>query len=210
MTPDPPVLDEGWYLMNLDELEQELRRARRPRAAPPSGAIRMSIEEALARRNAGNLPDADGRTLRLVLHVSDPPEPGALERRRLHFEADLHDEPTWRRPGSLPVHIVPLPVSEGHRHEPRPWFEQPEVASLEQEWRRTGSIDGVNVPGDVRGFLWKTVLALRAAGKEISVETLSASVARWLEPDDAARIRHALEHANPEGEARPERAARRA
>ena len=71
------------------------------------------------------------------------------------------------------------------------------MAELEAQWQRTGAVSGVNIPGDLRGFLFKTILALRAAGKEISVEALSASVSRWLQPDDVARIGDALRRANP-------------
>ena len=183
--------------MNLEELEQELRRARGG-SAPPSGAPRLSTEQALEFRNSGNLPDASGRSLRLVLHVSEPPQPGALEKRRLEFEPDYHEDPVWRTEASRPVHIVPLRATRRRSSESPAWYEEPHVAELEAEWQRTGAISGVNIPGDLRGFLYKTILALRSAGKAVSVQTLSASVARWLQPDDAARISDALRRANPE------------
>ena len=194
-TPDAPRLEEGWYLMNLEELQQELRRLRNPTAERPSTAIALTVEQALARRNAGNRPDGRGRTLRLVLHVSDPPEPGAIERRRIDFEPDYHEQPSWRGPGSVPVNVVPLRFTREHPSRLGAWYEEPAVAALEQEWRSTGAVSGVNVPADLRGFVFKTVLALRAAGKEVSVDTVSASIARWLSPADAARIRDALKPA---------------
>ena len=191
----PPPLDEGWYLMNLEELQQELRRIR-DAAEPASTAIPLTVAQAIARRNAGNLPDEQGRTLRLVLYVSDPPEPGALERRRIDFEPDHHEQPSWRRPGSTPVNVVPLRLTREHRARTKAWYEEPAVAALEREWQATGAVSGVRIPGDLRGFVFKTVLALRAAGKEVSPQTLSASIARWLSPADAARVRDALQRAN--------------
>jgi hypothetical protein len=182
--------------MNLEELQQELRRLRAPTGAPPSGALRLSSEEALARRDAGNPPDGSGRTLRLVLHVSDPPEPGALERKRLLFEPDYHRAPTWRRHGSMPVNVVPLRLSRDHPAHFGAWYEDPTVGALEAEWQATGAVCGISIPSDMRGFVFKTVLALRSAGAEVSVESVSGSVARWLRPADAERVRTALRSAN--------------
>ena len=182
--------------MNLEELQQELRRLRAPSEAPPSGALPLSPEEALARRDAGNLPDGSGRTLRLVLHVSDPPEPGALERKRLLFEPDYHRAPTWRRPGSVPVNVVPLRLSRDHPAHFDAWYEDPAVAALEAEWQATGAVCGISIPSDMRAFVFKTVLALRSAGAEVSVESVAGSVARWLRPADAERVRTALRSAN--------------
>lgn len=184
--------------MSLDELQQELRRLREPGTVPPTGAPHLSVENALAYRNAGNLPDDSGRTLRLVLHIGDPPEPGAIERRRLDFEPDYHDEPTWRRAGSSPVNVVPLRAEGGRREPPDAWYEEPRVAALEAEWQATGTVAGFRIPADLRGFVFKTVLALRAAGREPSVEAVSASIARWLPRPEAALVRKRLQQANDE------------
>jgi hypothetical protein len=195
-TPDVPA--EGWYLMNLDELERELRRAREPGRGPPSGARRLSTQEALARRDAGNVPDEHGRTLRLVLHVAHPPQAGEIERKRLLFEPDFHEATGWRRPGSAPVNVVPLRVSRRRRAQPpRAWLDDARIAPLEAEWRAAGTIAGLRVPGELRGFVFKTVVALQDAGKEITAESVSASIARWVRPEDAALIRAALVAANP-------------
>ena len=51
-------LREGWYLMSVADLELELARLRSPHEAfPSSHAKRLSTDEALAYRSAGNLPD---------------------------------------------------------------------------------------------------------------------------------------------------------
>ena len=190
------VLEEGWYLMTADELERELARLRDP-ARPPTGVPRLSVEEALAYRDAGNLPDERGRTLRLVLHNDRPGVPGALEERRLRYEPDFHDAPSWRRPGSARVNVVPLRTGAAARRPPQDWRDDPALASLEAEWRATGAVAGVRVLGEWRGFVFKTVLALRAEGRDVSVVTVTSSIARWLPPEDAARLRAALEEANP-------------
>jgi hypothetical protein len=191
------LLAEGWYLMNLDELEQELRRAREPGTVPPTRVPALPISEALARRNAGNVPDDHGRTLRLVLHVDQPPRPGEIERKRLAFEPDYHEAPRWRRPGSAPVNVVPLRVAGGRRGaQSRAWIDDSRIASLEAEWRTAGTIAGLRVPGELRGFVFKTVVALQDAGKDVTAESVSASIARWVRPDDAASIRAALVAAN--------------
>ena len=192
------TLRDGWYLMTTAELEQELRRWREPAAvASPTGAPRLSVADALARRNAGNLPDASGRTLRLVLHVDGTP--GSVERARGRFEPDFHDEPTWRRPGSVPINVVPLRERSRSAGGPRAWFEDPELAALEAEWAESGTVDAVRVPPELRGFVFKTVLALRSAHKEVSPQSIAASIARWVPPEDASRIRAALMRANSAG-----------
>jgi hypothetical protein len=202
-----PPLEEGWYLMSVSELEQELARWRDPGTAQgPSAARRLSSAEAMARRDAGNLPDEQGRRLRLVLHLEGGADSAALDARRRHFEPDYHDPPTWRGHDSAPVNVVPLRLSRGglgrtaERSE-RPetaaaWFDRPELAALEREWRATGAIGGLRIPADVRGFVYKTVLSLRSAGHAVNVDTVSSSIARWTSPDDAAHIRVALEDAN--------------
>lgn len=195
-----PHLREGWYLMSPADLEAELLRWRVPSAeAPPSNASPLSVDDALAYRNAGNLPDELGRSLRLVLLLDDRSDLGSVAVRRLRYEPDYHEAPHWRRVGSKPVNVVPLtpPSQERSQHpSPRPWWEQPDVAALEEEWRSTGAVAGINVPAEHRGFVYKTVIALRAAGKEISPTTVADSVARWLPPDDARRLRDALLDAN--------------
>jgi hypothetical protein len=189
------MIEEGWYLMNTAELERELARWRAPdEGLPPSTAIRLSIEEALARRNAGNLPDEEGRTLRLVLRVDTPSELSFLQAKRLMWEPDFHDAPRWRREGSKPVNVVPLRATEA-QPESGPWWENPDLAALEDEWSGSGTVAGLKVPGEYRGFVYKTVLALRSAGVEITPDTVADSIARWLPADESDRIRAALKNA---------------
>jgi hypothetical protein len=191
-----PPLEEGWYLMSTADLEAELTRWRAespPRA--PSNARRLSIDEAVAYRNAGNLPDRHGRTLRLVLFNDRPGVPGAIEQRRLRYEPDFHAAPQWRRAGSVPVNVIPLSVGP-KRSRPERWEDDPEIGALEREHAATGRAGGLKIPGDLRGFVFKTIVALRRAGIEVTVDTVSDSVARWLPPDDADRLRAALVEAN--------------
>lgn len=190
------TLREGWYLMSVSDLEIELARIRDPRAVrKPSRAVRLSTEEALAYRNAGNVPDEDGRSLRLVLR--GPPE--SLATTRLRFEPDFHRAPAWRRTGSKPVNVVPLP--EGREAaEPateEAWWEHEDVAALEAEWRRSGTVAGVAVPAAYRSFVFKTAASLRSAGFEVTADSILASVARWLSPDQVAELENALREANP-------------
>jgi hypothetical protein len=187
------TLAEGWYLMSTRELEIELARFRSPDAEThPSGAVRVSVEEALAYRDAGNLPDEQGRTLRLVLHVRDETELASLDAKRLAYEPDFHAAPKWRRRDSKPVNVVPLrhrgvgPVTRD------PWWEDDDVGALEREWASTGTVAGLVVPAAYRGFVFKTVIALRRAGLEVTPTSVADSVERWLPPDEAARIRAAL------------------
>jgi hypothetical protein len=181
--------------MSVAELEQELARVRDPSVAP-SGAVRLSVEEALAFRSAGNMPDDDGRSLRIVLHIRSAEDVRRLSERRLEFEPDFHEAPTWRRDGSKPVNVVPLRLARTESATERDWWEEPDVAQLEAEWLRTGTVDGIKVPEGYRSFVYKTVLALRAANHSVTVETIADSVARWLTPEDAATLRSALEAAN--------------
>lgn len=189
------TLDEGWYLMSVPELEHELARVRDP-ARGPSGAIALSVEEALARRAAGNVPDEHGRSLRLVLHVRSAEDVRRLSQRRLRFEPDFHEEPKWRIEGSVPVNVVPLRLAGVEPAPDRGWWDEPDVARLEDEWLKSGTVEGVKVPELYRSFVYKTVLSLRSAGVPISVESICASVARWLTPEDSARLRAALIEAN--------------
>jgi hypothetical protein len=192
-------LQEGWYLMSTPELEHELARWRHPEAdLRPSGARRLSVPDALAYRNAGNVPDAQGRTLRLVLTVDRRAGAPSLDARRQLYEPDFHEVPTWRRSGSVPVNIVPLRLPESPPAADRAWFEEPELAALEEEWRATGALAGLRVPAGLRGFVYKTVLSLRASGREVTVEAVASSLARWVRPEEARRIRRALQEANPD------------
>ncbi len=189
------VLPEGWYLMSVAELERELRRFRDGLA--PSPEVRpISVSEALTRRIAGNLPDEAGRTLRLVLHVRSPSEAAELGRRRLEFEPDFHDAPSWRGPGSVPVNVVPLRLHPPGPERHEAWWEDPAVAALEAEWQRTGRVGGIAVPESYRSFVYKTVLALETAGRAVTLEAVCDSIARWLDPAETAALRSALRSAN--------------
>jgi hypothetical protein len=191
------ALAEGWYLMSTADLEYELARWRSPvRDGGVSRAQPLTTEQALVFRNAGNLPDELDRTLRLVLHVDDTEGLANLAERRLEFEPDYQDAPIWRREGSRPINVVPLrrpgiaPVSAG------PWWEDAELASLEHEFKEQSTAGGVRVPGEYRGFVFKTILALRSQGREVTPKTIADSIARWLPEEDAARIALELNELN--------------
>jgi hypothetical protein len=191
-------LAEGWYLMSTADLEHELARWRAPSEdGGPSRAQPLTAKQALAFRNAGNLPDELDRTLRLVLHVGDTRDLANLAERRLEFEPDYQNAPTWRREGSRPINVVPLrrpgiaPVSDG------PWWEDAELAALEHEYSERSTAGGLRVPGEYRGFVFKTILALRSQGREVTPKTISDSIARWLPKEDAARIALELNELNP-------------
>jgi hypothetical protein len=187
------MLAEGWYLMNTSELEQELLRFRDPENDhPASGAVPLSIEDALAFKRSGNRPDSRGRWLRLVLHVTDAAALDHLNERRLLFEPDLHEAPDWRRPGSKPVNVVPLRTPDVRTSDTGAWWDDPEIAQLEEEWRSSGTVSGLRVPGEYRGFIFKTVLALRAASEPVTAEKIANSIERWLPSEDAALVRRAL------------------
>ena len=190
-------LHDGWYLMSTADLECELNRWRSSdKEGGPSRARRLTNQEALAYRNAGNLPDELDRSLRLVLVVKDAQDLANLDARRLTFEPDYHDAPTWRREGSRPVNVIPLrspgvePVTEAS------WWDDPELEALEREFTERGTAGGVRIPGEYRGFIFKTVLALRAQGHEVTSRSICNSIARWLPKEDAARIDAALAEAN--------------
>lgn len=177
--------------MTTSELERVLKAWRAGDPAPLSGACKLSVADALAHRDSGNIPDAAGRVLRLVLFVADSDALASIERRRLRYEPDFHAAPSWRRPGSKPVNVVPL-RSPGLRGKDAPWWEDGDVGALEDEWQRTGRVAGLEVPGGYRSFVYKTVLSLREAGEEVTARSVADSVARWLEPRDASKLRRAL------------------
>ena len=179
--------------MSARDLEIELKRWRDPEETlPPSNAKHLSIDEALAFRSAGNIPDALDRSLRLVLHVNDSTELSYLQGKRATFEPDFHDAPAWRRQGSKPVNVVPLRRPDVKGHAGRPWWEDPEVAKLEAEWSATGTVAGITVPGEFRSFVYKTVLSLRADGRGVTPDSIGDSIARWLSPKETEQIRAAM------------------
>lgn len=181
--------------MSTADLELELKRHREPGAdLPASNAIKLPIDEALRYRDGGNLPDDLDRTLRLVLVVNDPAELSYLQQRRLEYEPDFHEAPDWRREGSRLVNVIPLRVDHAAAASPMAagWWNDPDLARLEEEWARSGMVEGITVPPEWRSFVYKTVLSLRAAGKEVTVDTVLASIARWLPPNDVERIALAL------------------
>jgi hypothetical protein len=189
-------LAEGWYLMSTEDLERELIRRRSPEVQTgTSRAVRLTVPEALAYRDDGNLPDGYGRTLRLLLRASTPDEVKQLSTRRLLFEPDYLEGPSWRKEGSKPVNVVPL-IGETSASEHGPWWEEPDLAALESEWCATGAVDGVRVPADYRGFVYKTILALRGSGRAVTVDRIIGSLTRWLGPREIAEIRSALEREN--------------
>jgi hypothetical protein len=187
------MLEDGWYLMSTEELERTLRAWREGDAGLSAGGFALSITEALAIRSAGNIPDEQGRTLRLVLLVEDNSDPESLSSKRLTYEPDFHSAPSWRRPGSRPVNVVPLRPSPVSAQPAKPWWEDPSMKDLEEEWQRTGAISGVLVPASYRGFVYKTVVALREAGAEITADSIADSISRWMPSAEAERIRAALE-----------------
>lgn len=179
--------------MSTAELERALAAVRSGNGG--EFGIALSKEEALERRNAGNLPDDDDRSLRLVLFVDEEP----LERKRLRYEPDFHRAPDWRRAGSRPVNVVPLRSETAPSSAPGPWWELPRVKELEEEWRVTGTVAGMGVPAEYRSFVFKTVIALQEAGENVTPSAVADSVARWLSPEDARRIRNSLTEKEPGG-----------
>ena len=186
-------MKEGWYLMSTGELERALQAWRVEDAGLATEGLALSIEEALAIRNAGNLPDEHGRSLRLVLIVEDSSDLERLSSKRLTYEPDFHAAPSWRRVGSRPVNVVPLRRPEVSAQPAKPWWQDSEMKKLEEEWQRTGAVSGVRVPASYRGFVYKTVVALRKAGAEVTADAIADSISRWVPPTEADRIRAALE-----------------
>jgi hypothetical protein len=191
-------MEDGWYLMSTETLERVLARWRAGEEPDvPDDAIALTIEAALRYRDAGNIPDEQGRSLRLVLHTSDD-EVDRLATRRLEFEPDFHGAPTWRGPGSKPVNVVPLRRRTTEAAPGSPWWEQPDVQMLEEEWKETGMVAGITVPEEFRSFVFKTVVSLRSAKLEVTPDSIADSVARWLPPDEAERLREALTEKEPD------------
>ena len=187
------MLEEGWYLMSTGELEHALQAWREGDPKLATAVLALSNEEALAIRNAGNVPDEHGRSLRLVLIVEDSSDLERLSSKRLTYEPDFHSAPSWRRPGSRPVNVVPLKRSQDSAKTAKPWWQDSEMKKLEEEWQRTGAVSGVRVPASYRGFVYKTVVALKIAGADITAAAIADSISRWVPPEEAERIRAALE-----------------
>jgi hypothetical protein len=181
-------------LMSTQDLERELSRWRGGRSHPSGDVLRITTEQALAYRNGGNLPDDKGRSLRLVLRVEDGDDLEELGRKRLVWEPDYHNAPDWRREGSRPVNVVPL-RRPGQASTEVPWWEMPGVKELDEEWSAHGTVGGLKTPAELRGFVYKTVLALRAADRRITPDAVADSIARWLPPDEVERIRAELRKA---------------
>jgi hypothetical protein len=187
------LLEEGWYLMSVAELERALILWKEGGSAGP--VQRLTVEEALRFRDAGNVPDDDGRSLRLVLHVASQEELAALAEKRRRWEPDYLDAPTWRREGSKPVNVVPLRPADVEGW-PRAWWDDDEVGPLEEEWKGSGTVSGITVPGEFRGFIFKTVIELRDSGRVVTIESIVDSLSRWLRLEDVSELERALRKAN--------------
>ena len=179
--------------MSTAELERALRAWHALDVGVVAEGRTLSIEEALDIRNAGNVPDEQGRSLRLVLVVEDSSELERLSSTRLIYEPDFHSALSWRRPGSRPVNVVPLRRPQVPAQSAKPWWQDPGMRDLEEEWQRTGAVSGVRVPASYRGFVYRTVVALKNAGVEITAAAIADSIFRWVPPAGAERIRAALE-----------------
>lgn len=193
LSDEPWGLEEGWYLMSTGELERALQAWRGGDAGLATEGLALSNEEALTIRNAGNVPDDKGRSLRLILVIEDSSDLERLSSKRLTYEPDFHSAPSWRRPGSRPVNVVPLRRPQVSAKPTKPWWQDPAMKDFEEEWRRTGAVSGVRVPASYRSFVYKTVVALRNAGTEITAAAIADSISRWVPPAEAERIRAALE-----------------
>lgn len=189
-------MNEGWYLMSTSDLEIELARWRGDDSRPPSNAQPVSIEEALAFRNKGNVPDDLDRTLRLVLRIDNDEDLHSLDSKRLAYEPDFFSPPGWRREGSKPVNVVPLRRSDVKGSPPKPWWEDPAMAAMEAEWSESGEVQGIRIPGQYRSFVYKTIALLRSAGADVTVDAVTGSIERWLAFDQSERLKKALEQAN--------------
>ena len=183
---------EGWYLMSTRELERALHSWRSGNRAEEFG-LPLSVEDAIAHRDAGNIPDAEDRSLRLVMFVDGEP----LEQKRLRFEPDFHSAPQWRRDGSRPVNVVPLRTEDSPSGDGAAWWDSPRVRDLEEEWRASGTVAGIVVPGDYRSFVFKTVIALQDAGEAVTPQSIGDSIARWVSREDAELIRESMKEKGP-------------
>ena len=190
------VVTEGWWLMSPADLEIELRRWRSGAEPEGSNAIRLTVEEALRIRDAGNLPDELDRSLRLVLRVDTVDDLRTLDVKRSRYEPDHHDAPTWRREGSRPVNVVPLRSSTVVVDPPTDWMADEDMRAMERQWAEDGAVAGLRIPSDYRSFIYKTVLALQQAGRPVTVDSVADSLERWLAPQDVERIRTALRAEN--------------
>lgn len=180
--------------MSVTDLVIELARWRAGDERP-SNAQSLTTGQALEYRSQGNLPDALDRSLRLVLIVDERQDPRSLEIKRLEYEPDYHSAPTWRIEGSRPVNVVPL-VRQAIEKEERAWWESDDMAPLEKEWQSSGSVGGIAIPADLRGFVFKTIVSLRSTDREVTVDSITQSIQRWLSPEDASRIGVELRAAN--------------
>jgi hypothetical protein len=129
--------------------------------------------------------------LRLVVTVGGG-SAAVLHEKRLRWEPDFHDAPDWRRAGSVPVNVVTLRTDEARAAAPGAWWDDADLARLEAEWGSTGMVAGLAVPAEYRSFVYKTVLSLEQAGRPVTVESVLASVARWLSPEQVEELRRAL------------------
>jgi hypothetical protein len=170
-------------------VEAMLAARREGRDELPEEALALSRDEGVEYRNEGNLPDEAGRTLRLLL-VLEPGESSGVEAMRSLFEPDYLDAPAWRREGSRSVNVIPVGIHEVT--ELSAWWDEEEMAAFETEWRARGTVSGVPVPGEYRSFVYKTVAALRRAGRVVTADSIAGSIARWVPPSAAAEVRRAL------------------
>ena len=180
---------EGWYLLSDLEVEQVLL-AIKAGDEPDIESQGLDQDAALAFRDRGNVPDEADRVLRLFLRFEGESD-HSVERKRIRFEPDFHSAPNWRRPGSRPVNVIPLGLSQPS--DAKPWWEDAAMAELEEEWSRSGTVSGVTVPAEYRSFVYKTVVALRASNHVVSASSIADSAARWLPAEQAEALRRALE-----------------
>ena len=94
------------------------------------------------------------------------------------------------------MNVVPLRPPELTGEAASNWWDQPDLARLEKEWTAHGTVEGLSVPAEYRSFVYKTVLALKAGGREVTLRTLLDSLARWMSPDDLDSLESALRRAN--------------
>jgi hypothetical protein len=189
---------DGWYMMTTEEVVREVEKWKSEPGSAFKDFARLPISDALSYRNAGNFPDDEGRSLRLVIEVDPQAGVDTVSERRLQFEPDFHNAPNWRRSASRPVNVVPLRAraSSTSPEQEEAWWEDEKVAPLESEWKESGTVAGLPVPGEFRSFVFKTVISLRASGRDVTADSVADSVARWLDPVEADRLRKALKGAS--------------